>query len=129
MLKSTFRFVLLFFAAALISAAAASSAYFITKNALAKNNAPPTPTAVEASRAQPVSDEKISDTIEFESYIVRLEDNAICVYALSNQTEEFLYSTEVYRANLSAEDIRLLSSGVTLNTSSELTGFMENYTS
>ena len=129
MLKSTFRFALLFVAVALISAAAASSAYFITKNALAEKTVTPVPTTVEASRPKTPSATETVDTMEFESYIVRLEENAICVYALSNQTEEFLYSTDIYRPNLSDEDIRLLSSGVTLDTSSELTGFMENYTS
>ncbi len=129
MLKSTFRFVLLFVITAAISAAAASSAYFITKTALDKTDTKVSPTTVEASRLQPVSEPKAVDTMEFESYIVRLEDNSICVYALTNQTEEFLYSTNIYRANLSAEDIQLLSAGVTLDTSSELTGFMENYTS
>ncbi len=129
MLKSTFRFVLLFVATALISAAAASSAYFITKNTLAQNDANPNPVTIEASQPTTVSDKKAPATMEFESYIVRLEDSEICVYALSNQTEEFLYSTDIYRPNLSAEDIKLLSTGVTLDTSSELTGFMENYTS
>ncbi len=129
MLKSTFRFVLLFFVTAAISAAAASSAYFITKKALAENPPSSEPVTVEASRIKPDSETNTSDALEFESYIVRLEENSICVYALSNNAEEFLYSTDIYRPNLSAEDIRLLSSGVTLDTSSELTGFMENYTS
>ncbi len=129
MLKSTFRYVLLFFATALISAAAASSAYFITKNVLADKGAKHEPAIIEASRPQAEADIKTPDTMEFESYMVRLDGNSICVYALSNHSEEFLYSTDIYRANLSAEDIRLLSSGVTLDTYSELTGFMENYTS
>ncbi len=129
MLKSTFRFVLLFVITALVSAAAASSAYFITKNVLDEDTQALTSHTAEASRLQTAPTDKASDAMEFESYIVRLEDNSICVYALSNHTEEFLYSTDIYRPNLSAEDIRLLSSGVTLDTSSELTGFMENYTS
>ena len=129
MLKSTFRFALLFVAAALISAVAASSAYFITKNILSKEDVTPAATTVEASPLTAPSDTKDTDAMEFEAYIVRLEENAICVYALSNKSEEFLYSTDIYRLNLSDEDIRLLSSGVTLDTSSELTGFMENYTS
>ncbi len=129
MLKSTFRFILLFFATAVISAAAASSAYYITKNALADQNPVPSTNVVEASRLKTDTRVPSGDTMEFESYIVRLEDNSICVYALTNQTQEFLYSADIYRPDLSAEDIRLLSSGVTLNTASELTGFMENYTS
>ncbi len=129
MLKSTFRFVLLFVATALISAIAASSSYFITKNILEKKNISPAPASVNTIRTRAESQAETSAPMEFSSYIVRLEDDAICVYTLSNQTEEFLYSTDIYRPNLSAEDIRLLTSGVTLDTASELTGFMENYTS
>ncbi len=128
MLKSTFRYILLFSFAALVSAASASGAYIVTKNILNQDAANAASDTVEAVRAETPSHKTVS-TAEFESYIVRLEDNEICVYALSNKSEEFLYSTNIYRPNLSPEDIRMLSSGVTLDTSSELTGFMENYTS
>ncbi len=129
MLKSTFRYIILFFAIALISTALTWGAYYITKSTISEDKPNATPSMVSASPLQAEPDKNISDTMEFESYIVRLEDSEICVYALSNHTEEFLYSTNIYRPNLSNEDIVLLTSGVTLNTSSELTGFMENYTS
>ncbi len=130
MLKSVFRFVLLFAFVAVISAAAASSAYFITKNALgrgAEAAASKTPRVTDSVYA--TAEDKDSASLDFDFYTVRLEDSSICVYAVCNQAEEFLYSTDIYRANLSNEDILLLTSGVTLNTASELTGFMENYTS
>ncbi len=130
MLKSVFRFVLLFALAAIISAAAASLAYIITKNALAEKDNTTIRSIPQANDSVYASaGEKASPTMEFVSYTVRLEDSSICVYAVCNQTEEFLYSTDIYRPNLSSEDITLLTAGVTLNTSSELTGFMENYTS
>ncbi|MBR5155138.1 MAG: hypothetical protein IKW62_01475 [Clostridia bacterium] len=130
MLKSVFRFVLLFVATAIISAAAASCAYIITKNSLSEKTGSATQDAPLATDSVYASTrEEVPPAMKFDSYTVRLEDSSICVYAVCNQTEEFLYSTHVYRPNLSTEDISLLTAGVTLNTASELTGFMENYTS
>ncbi len=130
MLKSVFRFVLLFAITAIFSALAASCAYIITKNSLVERHSATissTPSATDSVYAS--TEEPIPKAMEFDSYTVRLEDSAICVYAVSNHTEEFLYSTNIYRANLSNEDISLLTAGVSLPTASDLTGFMENYTS
>ena len=51
------------------------------------------------------------------------------VYASFGGTEEFLYTENVYKNDLTKEDLSLLSSGVKLKNAEELTGFIENFTS
>ena len=72
----------------------------------------------------------VEDTaVQFEYYVVRLEGDDLSIYVVHNENEEFLYTEKVYKNSLSAQDLALLEAGVKLNSSSELTGFLENFTS
>lgn len=62
-------------------------------------------------------------------YAVRLEGTTLGVYVINDGKEEFLYHADVYKNDLSAEDLNLLQQGVELNDMSELTSFIENFTS
>ena len=64
-----------------------------------------------------------------EHYTVRLEGTTLGVYVINDGKEEFLYHADVYKNDLSDEDLRLLRKGVELKDMSELTGFIENFTS
>lgn len=66
---------------------------------------------------------------ELGGYIVRLEGRFLGVYVSGSRGEELLYSEPVSVADLSADDERLLKAGVWLKTTSELTEFIENFTS
>lgn len=128
MFKSTIRFASLFVVCVLVAAAAASVAFIITENVLKKNS----PKATEAAPADAtyVMAETPKDTpSEFEYYLVRLDGNNLNVYAFQGGEEQFLYNTTIYQANLSTEDIGLLTQGVELENASALTEFIENYTS
>lgn len=65
----------------------------------------------------------------FEYYLVRLEGDLLDVYVSHGGKEEFLYNKEVYKNDLSQEDTEMLIAGVKLQSASELTGFIENFTS
>ena len=67
--------------------------------------------------------------ISFEYYMVRLEGENLGIYACSDGREEFLYNEAVFVQDLSDADLELLRGGVKLQNSSELTGFMEDFTS
>lgn len=130
MLKPLFRFLILFVVVALLSFAAATTSFIITKNVLMRNQqdgAPKTNAPINADYVAAQAPAPKAEEIEF--YIVRLEGDNLNVYASNGENEEFLYNTTIYINNLSAEDMSLLSSGVTLKNSSQLTGFMEDYTS
>lgn len=92
-----------------------------------QNKSPKTDTPINADYVAAQTPTPKAEEIDF--YIVRLEGDNLNVYASNGENEEFLYNTTIYTNNLSAEDISLLSSGVTLKNSSQLTGFMEDYTS
>ncbi len=66
---------------------------------------------------------------ETEYYVVRLEGTTLGIYVAAEGKEEFLYHADVYKNNLSADDLKLLQDGVKLMNISELTGFIENFTS
>ncbi len=66
---------------------------------------------------------------ESEYYVVRLEGTTLGIYVAADGKEEFLYHADVYKNNLSADDLKLLQDGVRLMNISELTGFIENFTS
>ena len=128
MLKLWVKNTLLFFVVIAISTFAGWCAYTVTRN-----NQEDYAAQVSAAGARQ-SDEKMEPqaegaSVDFEHYTVRLEGEKICVYAQKADREEFLYSVDVYRPDLSEGDKTLLESGVILKSSSALTAFMENYTS
>lgn len=130
MLKPFFKFLILFVVVAFLSLTAATTSFIITKNVLMRNqqdNPPKTDAPMSADYVSAQTPAPEAEEIDF--YIVRLEGDNLNVYASTGENEEFLYNTTIYTSNLSAEDISLLSSGVTLKNSSQLTGFMEDYTS
>lgn len=63
------------------------------------------------------------------TYLARLENGAIAIYACFDNREEFLYSLDVPVAELPAVDLTKLQNGITLSTKEALTAFEEDYTS
>ena len=64
-----------------------------------------------------------------EYYMVRLEGEALGVYACDSEKEEFLYNERIYTSDLSEQDYETLEKGVRLENIAALTGFLENFTS
>lgn len=94
------------------------------------------PTATERREGirntMPESTSAVSNTAPFteaEYYMVRLEGESLGVYACDNEKEEFLYNERIYTNDLSARDFSILEEGVRLGSISELTGFLEDFTS
>lgn len=132
MFKTAVKFTLVFVLTAALAAGAASVSYIITRNLIEGDKNSKTQEKLSDADTVNVMAEESKPQIEstkLDYYIVRLEGEALGVYASFGGREEFLYNKDVYKANLSQSDIELLSSGVKLNSPSELTGFMENYTS
>ncbi len=133
MLKSVVKLVLMFIGTALVAVVAAGASYIITKNYIeAESDEIKSRATVSTSLSE---DETLStpktasETVGFDYYIVRLEGDALGVYASHDGKEEFLYNENIYTSNLTGEDITLLNTGVMLETSEALTGFIENFTS
>ena len=112
MIKSVIKFSIVFIIAVFMALGAASASYIVTKRMLNLNST--------AKSDEVVSDEEKSEEggSDFSSkavvpdyYLVRLEGETLGVYARFSEREDFLYNAEVYKTNLSSEDIRLLSSG------------------
>ena len=128
MLKTTLKYTVLFIAIASFAAITASCAYIITKNLLAekasveRNTVKVLPEYTAQATSTPVP-------TSFDFYLVKLDGNNLDVYASQDNKLEFLYNTTIYAADLGQQDITLLSEGVKLKNSSELTEFIENYTS
>lgn len=74
-------------------------------------------------------DEKETQQITFEYYLVKLEGENLNVYTCADNCEEFLYSEKIITANLTKTDIEMLKMGNVLYTTAELTEFMENFVS
>lgn len=94
------------------------------------------PTATERREGirntMPESTSAVSDTAPFteaDYYMVRLEGESLGVYACDSEKEEFLYNERIYTNDLSARDFSILEEGVHLGSISELTGFLEDFTS
>lgn len=121
----------------LMLAVAAGSGYIsyrVTSNILRREMADNSNTElVSAKQQEPVrlkdEDAEAYNAVSFDYYIVRLEGENLGVYASGNGREEFLYNEDIFINDLSAGDLELLQKGVTLMNLSELTGFMENFTS
>lgn len=81
-----------------------------------------------AEQSAESTSEKAANSVN-DGYIVRLEGRFLGVYVSGSRGEELLYSEPVSVADLSEEDERLLRAGVWLENPSELTEFIENFTS
>lgn len=124
MLKLWVRNTLLFFVVIAISTFAGWCAYTVTRNGREDDK------AAQVSAAGVRQENLVpEDNVDDEYYTVRLENEKICVYALIEGREEFLYSVDVYGPDLPQGDKLLLEGGVRLENASELTAFMEDYTS
>lgn len=130
-MKSIVKFSVLFILVVCLSVGAASISFLVTKNIL-KKEASLSPKNVPAAAESTYHAESTgaSDTPQkFDFYTVRLEGDNLNVYASHGKNEEFLYNAEICSSNLSSEDTLLLTSGVTLENSSRLTEFLEDFTS
>lgn len=137
MMKSIGRFFLFFAVMLVVAAGSGCITYFVTLNMLKDSIPPETRVAAvkadssgvnggtEVSAAAAPEDKPMS--LDF--YVVRLEGENLSVYASCSGREEFLYNEPIYVSDLSEEDQKLLKNGVRLKSSSELTGFLENFTS
>lgn len=128
MLKSILKFTSLFVIVAIFSTLASFISYTITKNIMS-DSVPASPTLPISNDPGLVSAEVSTSANLPDFYTVRLEGNRLNIYATGDSEEEFLYSEEIYAPDLTTEDAQLLSVGVTLKTSAELTSFIENFTS
>ncbi len=132
MIKSIIKYTLIFVLTAALAVGAASSAYVITRRIMESNEY--SDTLNPANEAEPVKVRateagETSASNEPDYYMVRLEGESVGVYAAFDDREDFLYSAEVYKTNLSEEDTRLLLSGIKLKTHDDLASFIEDYTS
>ena len=135
MLKTTAKIFLIFILLVAVAVITGFTTYNLTKNAAMEKPvetvqaATTEPQASEpvGKRSSPVSTEERETLSDY--YTVRLEGTTLGVYVINDGKEEFLYHADVYKNDLSAEDLVLLQNGVKLMNMSELTGFIENFTS
>ncbi len=121
----------------LMLAVAAGSGYvsfLITSNMVQKKLADDKKVITTNISSTPVVQETGNGEIEskpvsYDYYIVRLEGENLGIYACNGGKEEFLYNEAVFVRDLSDDDLKLLKEGVKLQNTSELTGFVENFTS
>ncbi len=129
-MKSILKFTLLFVIVAILSVATATLAFIITQKVIHKPEEPQEPQEVMfADSSYAATSESVDIAPKTPSYTVRLEGNNLNIYTACDSGEEFLYNAEICKSDLSAEDLHLLTSGVTLKGDAALTEFMENYTS
>ncbi len=136
MLKTASKFILLLILLIAVAGVSGYLSYVVTSNIL-RTETLATEKAGESeihagareNAKEKGSSAKDNTHIQLDHYIVRLEGEELSVYASSDGREEFLYNEPIYVNDLSAEDIEILQSGVNLDSSSELTGFIENFTS
>ncbi len=132
MIKSIIKYTLVFVLTAALAVGAASSAYVITRRIMeseAYSDALNPINKTESIKAKTIDEVKADNSPTPDYYMVRLEGESVGIYASFDGREDFLYSAEVFKTNLSAEDTRLLLSGIKLKTQDELASFMEDYTS
>lgn len=134
MLKSVTKLILMFVGTAALALAAASASYIITKSSVENRlREEQNRTSVSADTNQagiiPNEEAEAKSGARFDCYIVRLAGENLSVYASHGGNEEFLYNESIYTNDLTAEDRELLNTGVMLESSEALTGFIENFTS
>lgn len=136
MLKTSVKIFLTFILVVLVGVGTGIATYTITRkltaetpaNAIQSTSAESTPVQSMPQKSDTQRTADIPDSA-LEYYMVRLEGTTLGVYVAYDGKEEFLYHENVYKNDLSAEDMQMLQSGVKLLSIPELTGFMENFTS
>lgn len=135
MLKTSVRILLLFLFTVCVALATGFATYTITRRVIAEQNAvaadvePKQRTDATVPTSLKNQEEQKDTAVQFEYYIVRLMGDELGVYVSHSGDEEFLYTEKIYKNNLSKRDIELLESGVRLEDTPALTGFLENFTS
>lgn len=136
MLKTTFKIFMLFVLVTFVAVGTGVATYTVTKNIMEEKASQVSETVsvpdkypVESESGQGSVARRSEDPERFEYYLVRLEGDLLDVYVSHGGKEEFLYNKEVYKNDLSDEDKKMLIAGVKLKSASELTGFIENFTS
>lgn len=134
MLKTSAKIFLVFILLAVVALATGYVTYTLTKRVAEENIVETVEAAPEDQNSEPIrktTAEHTTETKELspEFYTVRLEGTTLGVYVTNDGKEEFLYHADVYKNDLSSEDLNLLQQGVKLMDMSELTGFIENFTS
>ncbi len=135
MLKTTFKVIMLFVLLVLVSVATGIATYNFTRNMMEEQQVQ----AHQTSASRQITEIRSGETDETENprnateereyYLVRLQGDALEVYVAYSGKEEFLYNREVYKNDLSDSDLKMLRNGVVLKSASELTAFIENFTS
>lgn len=136
MLKTTFKVIMLFVLLVLVAVATGVATYNFTRNMMEEQQVQAHQTSAPRQMAETqnvTTDEgdnaQSLSSDEREYYLVRLEGDALEVYVAYSGKEEFLYNRRVYKNDLSESDIKMLHNGVVLKNASELTAFIENFTS
>ncbi len=126
---------MLFVLLALVAVATGLATYTVTRNMIEEQFAYAHQTSAPQQITETDSNEREGDVSgtgsrnEDEYYLVRLEGDALEVYVAHSGKEEFLYNREIYKNDLSESDLKMLCNGVKLESASELTAFIENFTS
>lgn len=135
MLKTTFKIFMLFLLLIVVAVSTGLATYSITRNIIENRSASAAQALAVSHSNETVFETRADNRREsinktgFEYYLVRLDGENLEVYVSHGGEEEFLYSREVYSRDLSQDDLEMLNGGVKLRTASELTGFIENFTS
>lgn len=136
MLKTTFKVIMLFVLLVLVAVATGFATYNITRNMVEEQraqayqtSAPQQITETRDGKMGRDTDSHSTSEDEREYYLVRLQGDALEVYVAYSGKEEFLYNREIYKSDLSERDTEMLRNGVMLKSASELTAFIENFTS
>ena len=131
MIKSVIKFSIVFVLTIFMALGAASTAYIVTKRITNSGNKEAKEESLPMTDSIYAQDKEVVETKATipDYYMVRLEGETLGVYAQFSEREDFLYNAEVYKTNLSAEDIRLLTSGIRLESHADLVSFIEDYTS
>ncbi len=136
MLKTTFKVIMLFVLLVLVAVATGLATYTVTRNIIEEQNA----YAHQTSATHQITDTdndngkrdiqgKEEQEENNEHYLVRLEGDSLEIHVVHSGKEEFLYNRKIYINDLSERDLEMLNSGVRLESASELTAFIENFTS
>ncbi len=136
MLKTTFKVIMLFVLLVFVAVATGLATYTITRNMIEEQNAYAHQTSAihqitnaDNDKSKSTVQGEEAQTEKDEYYLVRLEGDSLEIYVVHSGREEFLYNRKVYKNDLSARDLEMLYSGVRLESASELTAFIENFTS
>ncbi len=135
MLKTTFKIFMLFLLMVVVALSTGIATYNITKNIIEDESSSVAQASAlsetrETSQVRGANVRNAENNREkFEYYLVCLDGENLEIYVYNDGEKEFLYSREVYVHDLSENDLEMLNRGVKLESVSELTGFIENFTS